>query len=200
MSQQHFWNEKFSRQGYLYGKKPNAFIESCSHLFNREKAFLCLGEGEGRNAIFFAKKGFDVMALDASDIALKKLQEFASFESVHVKTKCIDLNEWEPNKAYGSIVASYLHMHKSDRDVLFKKIEDTLEEGGYFIGEFFSTKQLSYNSGGPKDIDLLYTIEDFLNRFLYCKKLKLEELITKLDEGKGHQGEASVIRVILQKI
>ncbi|RXJ68005.1 tellurium resistance protein [Halarcobacter ebronensis] len=199
MSQQHFWNEKFSRQGYLYGKKPNAFIESCSHLFNREKAFLCLGEGEGRNAIFFAKKGFDVMALDASDIALKKLQEFASFESVQVKTKCIDLNEWEPIKKYGSIVASYLHMHKCDRDGLFSKIEDALEKSGYFIGEFFSTKQLNYSSGGPKDIDLLYTVEDFLNRFSNCKKHVVEEILTHLDEGRGHQGKASVIRVVLQK-
>jgi len=200
MSQQHFWNEKFSREGYLYGKRPNAFIESCSNYFDRKKSFLCLGEGEGRNAIYFAKKGFDITALDASDIGLKKLEEFAKYESVHVKTKCIDLNKWDPNKKYGSIVASYLHMHKDDRKPLFEKIENSLERDGVFIGEFFSIKQLNYSSGGPKDIDLLYTVDDFLDNFNRCEKIKVEEILTNLDEGKGHQGEASVIQVVIKKL
>ena len=199
MGQQHFWNEKFLREGYLYGKKPNVFIKDCAHLFDRNKNFLCLGEGEGRNAIFFAKKGFDVIALDASDIGLKKLEQFANFEGVHVLTKCIDLNEWIPSKKFGSIVASYLHMHKNERVSLFDKIEDCLEEGGYFVGEFFSVNQLNYNSGGPKDIDLLYKIEDFMDNFKNCEKIKVEEEIIHLDEGKGHQGEASVIRMVLKK-
>lgn len=199
MSQQHFWNEKFAREEYFYGKKPNAFIESCKDYFDRSKRFLCLGEGEGRNAIFFAKKGFEVIALDASNIGLKKLEEYATFEGVRVLTKCLDLNDWQPSKKYGSIIASYLHMHKNERAQLFKKIEDALENGGYFVGEFFSAKQLNYKSGGPKDLDLLYTVEDFLNFFENCEKIKVEEIITHLDEGLGHQGEASVIRVVLQK-
>ncbi|QDF27760.1 class I SAM-dependent methyltransferase [Halarcobacter anaerophilus] len=199
MSQQHFWNEKFEREEFFYGKKPNAFIESCKNYFDRSKKFLCLGEGEGRNAIFFAKKGFDVTALDASNIGLKKLEEFAKFEGVHVLTKCVDLNEWQPSKKYGSIVASYLHMHKDERPDLFKKIEDTLEKDGYFVGEFFSTKQLNYNSGGPKAVDFLYAVEDFTSFFENCRKVSVEEVITHLDEGLGHQGEASVIRVVLQK-
>lgn len=199
MSQQHFWNEKFSREGYLYGKEPNTFLKSQVKCFDRKKKFLCLGEGEGRNAIFFAKKGFDVTALDASDIGLKKLQEFAVSEDVYINTKCIDLNDWEVTKTYGSIVASYLHMYKEDRENLFKKIEDALDKDGYFVGEFFSTKQLNYTSGGPKDIDLLYTTEDFPNSFPNCKKIKVEEVLTNLNEGKGHKGEACVIRVVLQK-
>jgi len=199
MSQQHFWNEKFQREGYLYGKEPNLFIKDSAHLFDKDKKFLCLGEGEGRNAIFFAKKGFAVTALDASNIGLKKLEEFGKSEGVHVLTICIDLNEWLPTKQYGTIVASYLHMHVDDRKNLFYKIENCLEEGGYFVGEFFSVNQLNYNSGGPKNIDLLYKTDDFINNFKNCKKIKVEEKIVELNEGKGHNGKASVIRVILQK-
>jgi len=199
MNQQEFWNKKYLRDGYLYGKKPNAFLLSCIGNFKKTQRFLCLGEGEGRNAIYFASKGFDVVALDASDIGLKKLEVLAQEAKVQVKTKCVDLNNWEPSKKYGSIVASFLHMYKDDREFLFKKIESCLKEGGFFVGEFFSTNQLKYESGGPKDIDLLYSIDDFSNSFLTCSKHKIKEVETILDEGKGHQGKASVIRVIIQK-
>lgn len=199
MSQKEFWNKKFSREGYLYGKKPNAFLVSCSANFKKNHRLLCLGEGEGRNAIYFAKRGYEVVALDASDVGLKKLQEHASEYNVEIKTKCLDLNDWEPEKKYGSIVASYLHMYKNERDNLFRKIYESLKVDGFFAGEFFSVNQLNYNSGGPKDIDLLYTTKDFENAFPGCEYHKLEETITILDEGDGHQGEASVIRVIVQK-
>lgn len=199
MSQQEFWNKKFSRDGYLYGQKPNAFLVSCSANFKKNHRFLCLGEGEGRNAIYFAKRGYEVVALDASDVGLKKLQEHASEHNIEVKTRCVDLNEWEPSKKYGSIVASFLHMYKDEREALFKKIHSCLETGGFFAGEFFSVNQLNYQSGGPKDVDLLYSVKDFENAFPGCEYHKLEETKTILNEGPGHQGEASVIRVIIQK-
>lgn len=199
MEQQKFWNEKFLREGYLYGKEANEFLVSCEKNFSKTDKFLCLGEGEGRNAIYFAKKGFDVSAIDASNIGLEKLQEFAKEQKVEVETSCLDLNEWNPSEEYGAIVASYLHMYKKDRETLFKKIEESLIEGGFFVGEFFSTKQVNYKSGGPKDLDLLYTVEDFAEAFPTCIIHKLEECNVELKEGKGHQGEASVIRLILQK-
>lgn len=199
MSQQEFWNSKFSRDGFLYGIKPNTFIASKTKLLSRNSQVLCLGEGEGRNAVFFAKKGFDVTAIDASDIGLSKLQQRAEEDNTKIKTLCMDLNEWEASHEYDVIVASYLHMYKDERNSLFEKIENSLKEDGYFIGEFFSTKQLNYSSGGPKDIDLLYTVDDFKNVFTLCEK-DIKEQVTILDEGKGHQGEACVIRVVIQKL
>ncbi|XPV68265.1 MAG: class I SAM-dependent methyltransferase [Halarcobacter sp.] len=199
MSQQQFWNEKFARDGYLYGTQANNFIKSCESNFKKSQRFLCLGEGEGRNAIYFAKKGFEVVALDASDIGLNKLELLANENNLKIKTRCIDLNEWEPSKKYGTIIASFLHMHQSDRKALFDKIESCLKDNGFFVGEFFSKKQINYTSGGPKDLDLLYSVEDFTNNFNSCTKHKIVEIETYLDEGKGHQGKASVIRVIIQK-
>ncbi|WP_122893694.1 class I SAM-dependent methyltransferase [Arcobacter peruensis] len=198
MSQQEFWNSKFSRDGFLYGTKPNAFISSKIKLLRDKSQVLCLGEGEGRNAIFFAKKGYEVTALDASDIGLSKLQQRATEENLNIDTLCLDLNEWDTSHKYDVIVASYLHMHKEDRISLFEKIEESLNDDGYFIGEFFSTKQINYSSGGPRDEDLLYTVDDFKKSFALCDK-EIYEQVTILDEGKGHQGEACVIRVVIQK-
>ena len=199
MSQQEFWNNKFSRDGFLYGLKPNTFISSKIKLFDKNSKVLCIGEGEGRNAIFFAKRGFDVTAVDASDIGLLKLQQRAKEENLNIHTLCMDLNHWEVKDKYDVIVASYLHMYKEEREELFEKIEKSLNENAYFIGEFFSTKQVNYKSGGPRDEDLLYTIDDFKKSFSLCDK-DIKEEVTILDEGKGHQGEACVIRVIIQKL
>jgi SAM-dependent methyltransferase len=199
MSQQEFWNNKFSGDDFFYGIDPNEFIASQIDLFTNHKKILCLGEGEGRNAIFFSKKDFEVTAIDASDVGLSKLGNRAKEENLDIKTICLDLNDWKIDEKFDVIIASYLHVYKSERELLFKNIEDSLEKDGYFIGEFFSTKQLTYNSGGPKDTDLLYTVEDFETHFNFCKKEINEEIIF-LDEGKGHNGNACVIRVIIQKI
>lgn len=199
MSQKEFWNSKFSTEEFFYGLHPNEFLASHLETFKEHKKMLCLGEGEGRNAIFFAKKGFEITAIDASDIGLSKLAKRAEEEKLNIKTVCLDLNHWEITEKYDVIMASYLHMYKNEREILFKKIENSLNKNGYFVGEFFSTKQLTYNSGGSKDLDLLYTVEDFSNHFDSCKKNVVEELIV-LNEGKGHQGEACVIRVVIQKI
>ncbi|RXJ91790.1 tellurium resistance protein [Arcobacter sp. CECT 8983] len=196
MSQQEFWNSKFSRDGYLYGIKPNSFIASKVKLLKRGAKVLCLGEGEGRNAIFLAKKGFEVTAIDASDIGLKKLEQRAKEEDLSIKTICLDLNDWEAKEKYDGIVASYLHMYEEDRAKLFENINESLEPEGIFIGEFFSVNQLNFSSGGPKDEKLLYKVEDFKNHYAFCDA-DVKEQITILDEGKGHQGEASVIRVLL---
>ena len=198
MSQQEFWNGKFSKADYFYGTKANEFLDSNISLLKNHKKLLCLGEGEGRNAIFFAKNGFEVSAIDASNLGLEKLQNRAIQEKLDIKTICMDLNFWETDEKYDVIVASYLHMYKDEREELFKKIEESLNINGYFIAEFFSTKQLSFNSGGPKDLDLLYSLEDFQNYFNLCKKNITEEIVV-LDEGIGHQGEACVIRVVIQK-
>ena len=82
---------------------------------------------------------------------------------------------------------------------LFDKIEASLKHQGFFVAEVFSKKQLNYASGGPKDEDLLYCLEDFQGAFEHSIIHKLEEVEVELDEGKGHQGKASVIRIIVQK-
>ena len=199
MNQQEFWNGKFSKADYFYGINPNDFLASNIELLKNHQELLCLGEGEGRNAIFFAKNGFEVSAIDASDLGLEKLQNRAVEEKLDIKTVCMDLNFWKAEEKYDVIMASYLHLLRDERERLFKKIEDSLNTNGYFIAEFFSTKQLSYNSGGPKDLELLYTVEDLSNYFSLCKKNIIEEIVV-LNEGIGHQGEACVIRVVIQKI
>ena len=108
MSQKEFWNNKFSSEDYFYGIKANEFLASKKELFNKHNKLLCLGEGEGRNAIFFAKNGFEVTAIDASDLGLEKLQKRATEEKLGVFINPLEdqflikgsryrITSWEPD-------------------------------------------------------------------------------------------------------
>jgi len=201
MSIQKMWNEKFSREGFLYGKNPNAFLAQQSEHLPSEASVLMLGEGEGRTACYLATLGFKVTALDASDIGLKKTMALAKELGVEVETILADLETWRSDKQYDAVLTSFLHLPEPLRSKAFRHAVDTLKPGGYFMGEFFALEQLSRDSGGPKMPELLYTLESVQNIFNRddVTLVALESCTDVLDEGTGHQGEADLIRVIVQK-
>ena len=202
MSIQKMWNEKFSREGFLYGKEPNAFLAANEHLLRSKSKVLMLGEGEGRTACYMALKGHEVAALDASDVGLDKTRALAKDVGVEIETIHADLSEWRSDRKYNGVLTSFLHLPEPLRTEAFSHALDTLESGGYFMGEFFSVKQLSRDSGGPKMPELLYAIESVEKIFDRddVKIIKLEECVDHLSEGSGHQGDAELIRVIVQKL
>jgi len=198
---QELWNKKFSRDGFLYGEEPNSFIKENSYLFEKNSKVLCLGEGEGRNALFLAKKGLHVEALDASDVGLKKLQKRALEESVAITIRHTLLENWQALHKYDAIISSFMHLNRDEQKDMFIKSIGALKENGYFVAEFFSVDQINFLSGGPKDTNLLYELSELYELFstLPCTIHKLSQEIVELNEGNGHKGEASVIRIILKR-
>ncbi len=196
------WDEKFSREGYFYGFEPNVFIASKTDLIVPKGTVLCLGEGEGRNATYLASKGYDVTAIDASPIGMSKALILADKKGVSFKAQLLDLELWKPEETYDAIVTSYLHLEEPLRTEVFQKAIKALNQNGYFIGEFFSINQLPRESGGPKKPSLLYTLASLESIFTMegAQIVYLEECDVLLDEGKGHQGDALVIRVIVKKV
>ena len=202
MSMQKMWNEKFSRDGFLYGKEPNAFLAANEPLLSPASSLLMLGEGEGRTACYMALKGYDVSALDASDIGLEKTRLLANAANVEIETIHADLMVWKSEKTYDAVLTSFLHLPEPLRSEAFSHAIDIVKSGGYFMGEFFSQKQLSRDSGGPKMLELLYTLESIQKIFDRddIEVVKLEACVDHLNEGSGHQGDAELIRVIIKKL
>jgi len=198
---QEVWNQKFNREDFLYGENPNEFIKENSSFFKPKSRILCLGEGEGRNALYLAKQGFRVEALDASDIGLQKLQKKALEEGLAITIRHTLIENWNPQGFYGGIICSYMHLPKSEQKDMLLKAFLALEKDGFFIAELFSTHQPKYNHFGPKEQELLYDLKDLYGIFsnLPCKIYKLSQEIITLDEGMGHKGEASALRIIIKK-
>lgn len=201
MSVSKMWDEKFSRDGYLYGKAPNAYLKEIIDGFKTPKSILFLGEGEGRNACYAAKLGHSCHALDASRVGLDKLRTLAAEYGVEVETVLTDLQHWEPDDVYDAILCSYLHLPDPLRTESFTKALSSLRPGGLFAGEFFAKEQLKRTSGGPKDLDLLYSTDDFeklAQPGYFIQELIQHEML--LDEGEGHQGQAVVIRAAIRHL
>lgn len=199
---QALWNAKFKGDALVYGDAPNAFIQENEALILAHQRVLCLGEGEGRNAIYLADKGMHVEAMDASDVGLFKLKSRAKEYYTEVTLRHTLLKYWTPTPSYGAVVCTYLHVPKTEQKMLFEKALSALEIDGIFIAELFSEKQKNLQSGGPKELDLLYDINTITRILtsLPCAILKLSQEIVMLSEGTKHIGKASVIRIILKKM
>ena len=197
---QEVWNAKFQGEKRLYGDAPNNFIQDNFELLENAKTVMCLGEGEGRNAVFLAEKGLEVEALDISDVGLFKLRQWAKEHYLYIKIRHTLIEYWQPEPLYDAVVCTYLHLPKPTQKMLFEKALEALHVNGIFIAELFSESQINFFSGGPKNIALLYDFNDILDivKLLPCEVIKLSQEVIFLNEGT-HQGRGSVIRIILKK-
>lgn len=199
--QRTFWNERFALEGYFYGTTPNLYIASHVDRLKPNSQILFLGEGEGRNAAYAAKLGHNVSALDASEIGLEKARTLARSFGHEITIFHTDLEVWEPTDRYDAILCSFLHLAEPLRTEIFSKVIRHLNPNGVFAGEFFSIHQLPKTTGGPKDPSLLYTA-DALQTILSplpCTIDELYEADTELNEGRGHIGIASIVRMAVYK-
>jgi cyclopropane fatty-acyl-phospholipid synthase-like methyltransferase len=156
-------------------------------------------EGEGRNAIYAALKGWKVHALDYSESASNKAKILASENQVNISYELADLEEWDKNLKVDVVAFIFAHFNPQIRESIHKKFITKLNPGGKILIEAFSKKQLNYDSGGPKDYGWLYSPKLLRNDFETLNIQSLQERTLILDEGELHQGEASIIRMIAQK-
>ena len=193
-----FWNERYKNDDYLYGAEPNSFLAEHWNLLNGP--VLSISEGEGRNAVFLASHGLDVLGVDISTVALEKAKKLAKARGVEIKTKVADLATFKPEENYyGSVVSISAHLPSKVRNKLYPLIERSLKPNGIIILESYSENQLLHNTGGPKNEDMLMTINKINREFPNFEPILLQEIEREVSEGEGHTGMASVVQFIGRK-
>jgi SAM-dependent methyltransferase len=194
------WDERYSSAEFYYGTEPNDFLKVHAHEIRPSGRVLCLAEGEGRNAIYLAKLGFDVTAVDQSSVGLKKLHEFAIQNSVNVKTVLSDLADFEIKKAeWDAIVSIWCHVPPALRLKLHKSVVNGLKKDGILILESYHPRQLEYKTGGPPVPELMMTLHA-LSTELNGLQFKIgQEIVREVQEGKGHFGVSAVTQVLALK-
>ena len=193
------WNDRYSKDEFIYGKESNKFFEEEVNKLNPGK-ILMLGEGEGRNAVYAASLGWIVDAVDQSEAGKAKAMQLSSERKIKINYYVEDLYSFTPKQNhYDAAAFIFLHLEESLRSLVFKKAIDSLKPGGKIILEVFEKDQIKYDSGGPKDEELLYSLEDISEELIELDFEKFSKEIVILDEGKYHQGKASVIRFVGEK-
>lgn len=195
-----FWDQRYKKSFESYGKEPNLFFKEI--IDGRKPGKILLpAEGEGRNAVYAAKKGWEIDAFDSSKIARDNALHLAKENEVSINYTLKDFEGFQdkPNH-YDLIALIFVHMPASLQKSLFDNLITSLKPDGELMMEVFSLEQLHYGTGGPPNPDLLYT-EDALGNLLQQLKIQLlEKKEVHLQEGQYHEGTASVIRVIAQKL
>jgi len=194
------WNERYDRSDYYYGKDPNSFLMEQKSILLPGKKVLCLAEGEGRNAVALAKIGCEVTAVDLSKVGLEKLERLAIENQVQVKTVCNDLNYFVfENDSWDFIISIWCHLPSSLRAKVHRGSVGALKSGGYFILEAYTPNQLKFNTGGPKDSDMMPTSALLDEELTGLSFLLNREIEREVSEGIGHIGRSAVVQVLAKK-
>ena len=194
------WNERYSKSEYIYGEMPNVFLaEQLSKLPAGNIIFPC--EGEGRNAVYAATKGWHVKAFDSSEAGKAKAMQLCAKHRIVIDYTVSDATQIDyPQNSADVVVFIFAHFPPAVRKQIHQKAITWLKPGGKVIMEAFTPQQLDYSSGGPKDLSMLYTSEMLSDDFKSVKIDTLQSLETNLDEGAFHQGKAAVIQLVATKL
>lgn len=189
------WDERYSQNDLVYGKEPNEYFKEKLDKLKPGKLFMP-GDGEGRNSIYAAKNNWIVTSVDYSSVAVEKAKHYAEHEKVKADFINADLSNYNyPENYYDAAGIIFFHLQSPEKEIIHANIVKSMKPGGAVIMEVFSNNQLKYGSGGPRNKNALYSIEEIAE---YYKKFDLIELIEKeiqLNESIHHSGPASVIRL-----
>ena len=190
------WDDRYSEPGFAYGTAPNDFLLSVADRIPKGK-ILSLAEGEGRNAVYLAARGYEVTGVDGSKVGLGKAEKLARAQGVSIRTIHADLGDFaiEP-KAWTGIISCFCHLPVALRAPLHQAVVRGLKPGGVFVLEGFSKEQLPYGTGGPQSIDLLMSLDDLKQELAGLEFLHAVQIEREVREGRGHTGLASVVQIL----
>jgi SAM-dependent methyltransferase len=191
------WDERYSASSYFYGTAPNDFVRERHAAIRAGGDVLCIGEGEGRNAVFLAEQGYRPVALDQSAVGLTKARQLAAGRGVHLDTIVADLAnfEFEPGR-WDAIVSIWCHLPRELRAAVHRKVVAGLKVGGVFLLEAYTPAQLAHGTGGPKTVDLLPTLAELRTELAPLELVHAEERERMVHEGKGHDGLSAVVQIV----
>lgn len=199
-----FWNERYKQKEFVYGEEPNQFFRQEIEKLQAGQ-ILFPAEGEGRNAVYAAKLGWNVSAFDLSIEGKNKALELANKNNVSINYEIgvlPDLN-YKPSQ-FDVIALVYAHFSTDIKLKYHKLLSTYLKSGGLIIFEGFSKKQIEYQAknekaGGPNKLELLFSIDELKADFKDFEFITLTEKEITLNEGLYHNGKSSVIRCVARK-
>jgi len=195
------WDRRFSTDDYVFGTEPNAFLASQAHLLRPGMRALAVADGEGRNGVWLAGRGLDVLSIDGSAAAQDKARRLAAARGVAIETRLADLRawDWEP-EAFDLVAAIFIQFAPPDlRTAIFRGIVRTLRPGGLLLLQGYRPEQLAYGTGGPPHAENMYDEAMLRAAFAGLEILHLASHDDVIVEGRGHDGMSALVDLAARK-
>lgn len=197
------WNEKYAGDGLVFGTIPNGFLTQKATFYRPGGHILAAGDGEGRNGVWLAEQGFDVLSVDGARNGITKARQQAEQRGVSSRfhTQCVDLLDWDwPVAAFDGVACLHLYFMPDIRPRLHQAMMDALKPGGIFILEVFHPDHVGRGLGGPSLPELCYSAQDLKNDFAPYRILHLEETERDIASSNFHKGgRGKVSRIVVKK-
>lgn len=195
------WNERYAGDDYHFGTEPNAFLVSQQNLLKPGMSCLAVADGEGRNGVWLAGHGLDVLSVDSSSVAQEKAKKLAQQRGVAVKFEQVDLAQWTwGENRFDMVAAIFIQFAPPElREQMFAHIKRCLKPGGLLLLQGYTPRQLHYRTGGPSQAENLYTEALLRNAFEDMEILHLREHDDIISEGSGHSGMSALIDLVARK-
>lgn len=195
-----FWNDRYDTDELVYGDAPNDFLALMRDRMPRAGKAIDLGSGQGRNALYLASLGLDVLAVDQSDVGLRTAQRLADERGLTLRTTAADLRDFDVEPWSVDLVSSiFVHLPPALRTPLHERVQTWLRPGGVFVLEAFAPEQITRGTGGPKDPDRFASLETYVGELQGLTIEHAGTLVRVVHEGRFHTGEAHVVQVLGRK-
>ena len=195
------WDERYDRPDYLFGKEPNAFLAGEAHRLQPSSRVLCIADGEGRNGVWLACQGHEVVSMDSSAKGQEKAARLAREAGVSITLEHADIARWDwPEDAFDAVAAIFIQFAGPElRSRIFDGVKRTLRPGGFVLIEGYRPKQLEYGTGGPKVLENLYEAAMLESAFADFEILQLKEYDREVIEGPGHSGMSALVDLVARR-
>lgn len=194
------WDERYAAAAYFYGTEPNAFLVSQRQLLKPGMSCLAVADGEGRNGVWLAEQNMDVLSLDSSLVAQGKAQRLAQQRGVQMRLEQADLMQWSGG-TFDMVVAIFIQFVGPElRPQQFANLKRHLKPGGVLLLQGYTPRQLEYKTGGPSQVENLYTEPMLRDAFADMEILHLSEHDDVISEGAGHSGMSALIDMVARKV
>jgi SAM-dependent methyltransferase len=192
------WDERYQGEGYLFGTDPARFLTGQAHHLPARSRILCLADGEGRNSVWLAGQGHRVTALEASGVALAKARKLAADRGVSVDFHQADIlaGDW-PGAPFDIVLGVFIQfLDRTRRKDLHRAIAAAVRPGGLVALHGYAPRQIGYGTGGPSQVQNLYTLDGLRADFPGWSVLHAADYDADIREGHGHAGNSALIDFI----
>ena len=195
MSEHARWQGRYSTPDYLFGKAPNYFLAACKPLLPKWGRALAVADGEARNGVWLAEQGLDVVSIDFSEAAQAKAAAWRKNAASTIKLVHTDVHAWDyPPDAFDVVVEIFTQFSTpAERPRKWAGMRKALKPDGLLILQGYTPKQLEYGTGGPNEIERLYTRAMLEQAFGDFRHIKFVEEEREIHEGAAHGGMSAVI-------
>jgi SAM-dependent methyltransferase len=197
------WEGRYAAPDYLFGTEPNYFLASCKPLLPKRGKVLAVADGEARNGVWLAEQGLDVLSIDFSPSAQDKAKRLAHERGIadRITFEQTDVHAWRYPEARFDVVAEIFTQFSApdDRTKKWAGMRKALKPGGLLILQGYTPKQLDYGTGGPKELEYLYTRAMLESAFAGLHDMRIVEEELEMHEGAAHGGMSAVIGMTARK-